>query len=166
MFDLKRLIQMGRATHQPASGPSGRTLSAVEPVTLVAIMQSRDDSEALRRIAASYGWGISIVDSSTAAIASLNKEPAPLVICDSDLSSEAWHDVLAQVAAQPQAVCVLLASRVVDDYLWNQVIRHHGYDVVRKPFQPEELHRAVTLAWSWRGWAHRHYAEGSRKPTV
>ena len=75
------------------------------------------------------------------------------------------RDVLAKIASQPQAVCVLLASRVMDDYLWHQVIRHHGYDVVAKPFQPEELRRAVTFAWSWRGWAYRHHADALRKPT-
>jgi DNA-binding NtrC family response regulator len=125
----------------------------------VAITQNPDEAEKLRQIASGCGWRISIVDSSSAAIASLNDQPTPLVICDRDLAGEGWRDVLAKIAAVPRAVCVLLASGVVDDYLWNDVIRHHGYDVVAKPFQPEELHRVVTFAWSWRGWAHRHYAE-------
>ena len=71
--------------------------------------------------------------------------------------------MLAKIAALPQAICVLLASSVADQYLWNQVIQHHGYDVVIKPFQPEDLRRAVTFAWSWRGWTARHYAEAQRK---
>jgi len=37
---------------------------------------------------------------------------------------------------------------------------------VSKPFQPEELRRAVTFAWSWRGWAHRHYMGSVRNPTA
>jgi DNA-binding NtrC family response regulator len=129
-------------------------------------MQNADDSETLQELAASYGWRISIVGSSDAAVALLKEQPTPLVICDRDLTGEAWGDVLAKIAAQPQAVCVLLASRVIDDYLWQQVIRHHGYDVIAKPFQPEELRRAVTFAWSWRGWAYRHPAEVLRKPTT
>jgi DNA-binding NtrC family response regulator len=129
-------------------------------------MQNTDDSETLQELAASYGWRISIVGSSDAAVALLKEQPTPLVICDRDLTGEAWGDVLAKIAAQPQAVCVLLASRVIDDYLWQQVIRHHGYDVIAKPFQPEELRRAVTFAWSWRGWAYRHPAEVLRKPTT
>ena len=165
MFDLRRLVHMGRSPRQPAP-ERPRPLSPGEPVKLVAITQNPDDAETLRHIASSCGWRISIVESSSAAMASLNEQPTPLVICDRDLSGEAWRDALAKIAAQPQAVCVLLASRVVDDYLWHQVIRHHGYDVVAKPFQPEELRRAVTFAWSWRGWAHRHYAEVLRKPTA
>jgi DNA-binding response OmpR family regulator len=155
-----------RGSTRQAVEQNQETLSSREPVKLVAITQSPDDAETLRRIATNSGWSISIVDSSSAAIASLNDQPTPLVICDRDLSGESWRDVLAKIAALPQAVCILLASSVVDDYLWRQVIRHHGYDVVTKPFQPEGLRRAVTFAWSWRGWAYRHHAEILRKPTT
>jgi len=166
MFDLKRLVNMGRSGRESAPDQTGVAARAVEPVKLVAITQKPDDSAALRQIAEDNRWRISIVESSDAAIASLNEQPTPLVICDRDLSAEDWRDVLAKIAALPQAVCVLLASRVVDDYLWRQVIRHHGYDVVSKPFQPEDLRRAVTFAWSWRGWAHRHHTEVLGKPTI
>jgi CheY-like chemotaxis protein len=148
MFDLRRLVHIGRSSRQPTPGPG--TLSPREPVKLVAITQNPDDAEMLRRIASDCGWRIAIVGSSSAAIASLNDQPTPLVICDRDISGESWHDVLEKIAALPQAVCVLLASRV---------------DVVAKPFHHEELRRAVKFAWSWRGWSYRHQAEAWRKPT-
>jgi len=157
---------MGRPTRQAILEQNAKTLASNEPVQLVAIVENSYDSETLGQLAASNGWRISIVGSSEAAIALLKEQPTPLVICDRDLSGEAWSDVLAKIAAQPQAVCVLLASSVIDDYLWQQVIRHHGYDVIAKPFQPEELRRAVAFAWSWRGWAYRHPAEVLRKPTT
>lgn len=166
MFDLKRLVHRGKSGRLTAPRQSHGTAPAQDPVQLVAITQNAADAAALRRIAMDYGWRISIVGSSEAAIAALNEQPTPLVICDRELPGEAWREVLAKIAALPQAVCVLLASRVVDDYLWRQVIRNHGYDVVSKPFQPEELRRAVIFAWSWRGWAHRHYTEVLRKPTA
>jgi len=166
MFDFRRLVHMGKPERQAARERAVGTALAAEPVKLVAITERSDDSMALRQIASDYRWRISIVGSSDAAVASLNEQPTPLVICDRDLASEDWREVLAKIAALPQAVCVLLASRVVDDYLWRQVIRNPGYDVVSKPFQPEELRRAVTFAWSWRGWAHRHYSEVLGKPTA
>jgi DNA-binding NtrC family response regulator len=166
MFDLRRFVHMRRSARQAVEQNQETLSSTGEAVKLVAITQSPDDAETLRQIAANSGWSLSIVDSSSAAIASLNDQPTPIVICDRDLSGEAWRDVLAKIAALPQAVCILLASSVVDDYLWHQVIRHHGYDVVAKPFQPEGLRRAVTFAWSWRGWAYRLHAEVSRKPTT
>jgi DNA-binding NtrC family response regulator len=166
MFDLRRFVHRGRSARQATPEDTRRALSSNEPVKLTVITQNPDDSAVLQQIAASYGWRISIVGSSDAAIALLKQQPTPVVICDRDLSDEAWRDVLAKIAALPQAVCVLLASSVIDDYLWHQVIQHNGYDVVVKPFRPEELRRAVTFAWSWRGWAYRHPAEILRKPTT
>jgi len=167
MFDLRRLVHVGESGRQAAPNSQVRKIPiSREAVKLVAVTRNPDDAAALRQIATDYGWTISIVESSDAAIAALNEQPTPLVICDRDLPGEAWRDVLAKIAAQPQAVCVLLASSVVDDYLWRQVIRHHGYDVVVKPFKPEELRRAVTFAWSWRGWAYRHQTEVLQKPTA
>jgi len=157
---------MGKSERQPAPEQGAGAALAVDPVRLVAITDRPDDYSTLQQIATGYRWKISIVSSSNAAIACLNEQPTPLVICDRDLAGEDWREVLARIAALPQAVCVLLASRVVDDYLWRQVIRNHGYDVVSKPFQPEELRRAVTFAWSWRGWAHRHYIRGAGNPTT
>ena len=154
MFDLRRLVTRRRSGRPQAAGSA-----PAEPVKLVAITQKQDDSAALLRIAEDYHWRVSIVASSDAAIAALGERPTPLVLCDRDLAGEDWKDVLAKIAALPQAVYVLVASGVVDDYLWHQVIRNHGYDVVSKPFQQEELRRAVTFAWSWRGWAHRHHPE-------
>jgi len=166
MFDLRRLVHLVKSERAGANNQAAGTALATEPVKLVAITDTAEDTAALRQIAGDFRWKVSIVSSCQAAIAALSEQPTPLVICDRDLSGEDWRDVLAKIAALPQAVCVLLASRVVDDYLWRQVIRHHGYDVVSKPFQPEELRRAVTFAWSWRGWAHRHYSEVLRKPTA
>jgi DNA-binding NtrC family response regulator len=166
MFDLKRLVHLGKSSRHRARELGGAASVSGDPVKLVAITQDTDDSAALQQIAANYGWRISVVDSSDAAITVLTERPTPLVICDRDLPNEAWREVLAKIAGVPQAVCVLLASRVVDDYLWHQVIHHHGYDVVVKPFQPEELRRAVTFAWSWRGWTYRHYTDALRRPPV
>lgn len=157
MLDLRRILHLGKSPQTP---------QGQEPVTLVAIAQNPPDREALRQIADSFGWKISIVDSSSSAMALLASQPTPLVICDRDLTGEDWRDALSRIAALPQAVCVLLASGVMDEYLWHEAIRYHGYDVVAKPFQRDELRRAVTFAWSWRGWATRQYAEKLRKPSA
>src|SRR5690349_13134502 len=132
MFDLRRLVHMGRSTRHPVPEPARITLPSAGPVKLVAITENSNDAKTLRQIASNCGWKILIVESCGSAIASLNDQPTPLVICDRDLAGEDWRDVLVKITALPRAVCVLLASSVLDDYLWHDVIRHHGYDVVSK----------------------------------
>ena len=161
MFHLKQLFRIGKSA--PAAPPKSALLAS-ESIKLVAITQNQEDRKSLRDIAASFAWNISIVDSSAAAVDLLQQQPTPLVICDGDLNGEDWRAALSRIAALPQAVCVLLASRVTDEYLRNEVTRCHGYDIVIKPFQREELRRAVTFAWSWRGWTSRHRAGVLRTP--
>jgi CheY-like chemotaxis protein len=154
MFHLKR----GQRTK------SARARSVPEAITVLAITQSAEDAAALRGISAACGWKFRVVESSGAAIPLLKEQPAPVVICDRDLAGEDWRDVLARIAAMPVAVCVLVASRVVDDSLRQQVIQHYGYDVISKPFQPETVRHAVTFAWSWRGWTYRRQSGGLPAP--
>jgi DNA-binding NtrC family response regulator len=158
MFDLRRYL---RKASSPVAGTSSPNTSR-DTVRLLAIMQNPRDGDALRDIAGRFGWSISVVDSSSQAMPLLEGQSTPLVICDGDLENEDWREVFGRIAALPQAVCVLLASRVIDDYLWQQVIRNHGYDVVAKPFQPELLRQTVTFAWSWRGASHRPGAAPKR----
>ena len=151
MFDLRRFLRKP-AREAASQSPPGASRDAV---TLLAILRDERDGEALRSIASSNGWRISIVDSSSRAMLLLQQPPTPLVICDGDLGDEDWRAVFGKITALPYSVCILLASRVVDDYLWQQVIENHGYDVVAKPFQPDALRQTVLFAWSWRGWAQR-----------
>jgi CheY-like chemotaxis protein len=158
VFDLRKLLPNRK---ERSSSASPEASPATEPVKLVAVTTNAGDEAELRRIAAECGWNISVAKSSAEAVSLLQQSPVPLVICDRDLPEENWREALAQIAGLPQAVCVLLASAVVDEYLWNEVIQNHGYDVVTKPYRREDLMRAVTFAWSWRGWACRQRAEAS-----
>jgi len=43
----------------------------------------------------------------------------------------------------------MLVSKVIDDYLWNEVVCYGGYEVLAKPVREGEVSRAVRLAWSY-----------------
>ena len=45
--------------------------------------------------------------------------------------------------------CIVLISTVVDAYLWNEVVRNGGYEVLAKPLREEDVAKAVRLAWSY-----------------
>jgi FixJ family two-component response regulator len=94
-------------------------------------------------------WQVHLADDHS--LNALTKLESPIIIWDRDLTSEDWRDVVHTLAALPQKPCVFLLSRVVDDYLWNEVVRVGGYDVLSKPLKEVEVLRAVRLAWSY--WA-------------
>jgi DNA-binding NtrC family response regulator len=79
----------------------------------------------------------------------LKQQNAPIVLCDRDFPGTEWRDVIQMMSSGPDLVYSILVSNVADDYLWNEVIRHGGYDVLSSPFREEELLRAMRLAWSY-----------------
>ena len=149
MFDLRRWLPFTNSKERPRHADSAEESRAA--VRLLAILPETQDAEQLRRVAAGLGWTVAIVGTPAEAMVRLEREPVTAAICDQDLPQEDWRVVMNRIAALPKSPCVLLASRVMDQYLWNEVIQCRGYDVVSKPFQSEELRRVVAFALSFPG---------------
>ena len=152
---FKRLFRLHRHGADGARAARAPVFDEPDQVSLLAITRGAEEKAALERIAGELHWKLSIAESSAEAIQLLGEEPLPLVICDRDLPGEDWRTTVAQIAGRRDVLCVELASSVVDDYLWNEVIQQRGYDVVSKPFEADQLRRAVTFAWSWKRWYMR-----------
>ncbi len=124
-------------------------------IRVLAVTHDASGWPALVEAAGRCGWALFWADSCSSALATLTQQVIPVVICDRDLPGDDWRSVVTRITALRQPVSILLASSVADDYLWRELVQHHGFDVVPKPFQPERLIRAVNSAWSWEGWMHR-----------
>jgi FixJ family two-component response regulator len=79
----------------------------------------------------------------------LDKVKARVILCDRDLPGNGWRATVEDLASSPHRACVILVSAVVDTYLWNEVVRTGGFDVLSKPLREDEVVRAVRLAWSY-----------------
>ncbi|MCU1328884.1 MAG: response regulator receiver protein [Bryobacterales bacterium] len=77
-------------------------------------------------------------------VASLN---FPLIVCDRELPGQQWRNVIARMKERAPRSCVLLISPVSDDYLWREVLRHGGYDVIPRPLQTETVSHLLDQAW-------------------
>jgi len=79
----------------------------------------------------------------------LRRGSIQIVLLDRDLAENDWRRVMTTYAAESSRACVLLVSNVVEDYLWNEVVSHGGYDVLSKPLRQVEAARTVRLARSY-----------------
>ena len=70
---------------------------------------------------------------------------APIVLYDRDLPGD-WRGAIQRLPQGCGARCVILASFVADDYLWEEVIRLGGYDVLPKPFRDDEVIHTIEFA--------------------
>lgn len=80
-------------------------------------------------------------------------KPIAVVLLDRDLALPDWRPLVREFSSLPSAPCVILASAVFDDYLFQELTHQGGYDVITKPLKLEELRRISRLALTF--WKNR-----------
>ena len=141
-FDLPRIF----AAFRPRGGE--------DATRVLALTCSERDRRDLEEIASRNRWRLSLAHSSAQAVERLKSEPIGVVLCDRDIPGADWRELMKVLRCCSPNSCVILISGVNDDYLWEEVIRMGGYDVIQKPFQEPQILPAVTLAWSyWKRYA-------------
>jgi DNA-binding NtrC family response regulator len=77
----------------------------------------------------------------------LQEKRIPVVLCERDLVSSTWKEMLEQLRLFPQPPSLIVTSRLADGYLWAEAINLGVYDVLAKPFDKDEVIRIVSSAW-------------------
>jgi len=116
---------------------------------VIALISGDGDRRELAVISGRFGWNLFFASTLEEARILLDKVRAPVILCDRDLPGSGWRSAVGGLASPPHRACVILVSAVVDTYLWNEVVRTGGFDVLSKPFREEDVTRAVRLAWSY-----------------
>ena len=120
-------------------------------VKILGLLADERDRHLLAEAGARNQWDITFAASYQEARLLLEKIGAPVVLCDRDMASQDWWSLVEGLAACSPRACILLVSKVADAYLWNEIVRRGGYDVLSKPLQEDEVVRVVRLArtyWS------------------
>jgi hypothetical protein len=133
----------------PRLGSVGHTSIGRSDIKLVAISHDRGCQERLNEMAEFYGWELFLCSNCKVAESVLRTESVPIVLCDRDTLGIYWRDAFRIFLRSDRSRCVVLFSNADDDYLWQDVIRCGGYDVVHKPLQEEQVVRTVKFAWSF-----------------
>jgi hypothetical protein len=133
----------------PRLGSVDHTSIGRSDIKLVAISHDRRCQERLNEMAESYGWELFLCSNCKGAESVLRTESVPIVLCDRDTLGIYWRDALRIFLGSDRSRCVVLFSNADDDYLWQEVIRCGGYDVVHKPLREEQVVRTVKFAWSF-----------------
>jgi DNA-binding NtrC family response regulator len=144
MFDFAarlRLLSRRNPTSEVAEAPEGKN-------TLRLLLVTRDDdlSCSVQNAAARCGWQMRLARSVEQSIPVLDEFRAPLVIYDWNPEEGDWRFAVDCLTARPDRPSVLLASPVVDQYLWAELVRHGGFEVIPRSANVEQLIRSVRFA--------------------
>jgi len=137
-------------------------ISANAIVNLLSLSPSSDDHASLERIVerpewtnySSAYWNLHRCATAQQAMRLLRHGRIPILICERDLPGGSWIEVLEQISTIPDPPFVIVSSRLADHQLWGQALNLGAYDVLAKPFDPQEVIRIVSLAWLH--WRERH----------
>jgi DNA-binding NtrC family response regulator len=136
--------------HQRSSPSTKSDAQAATPrIPIVALVVSDHDREVLTCISNRELVDIHFAESHVDAWEAMNRLNSPVILYDRDWPNAEWRTTVQALAASPHRCCVILASRVADDYLWQELISCGGHDLLAKPFRADDVARALKLALSY-----------------
>ena len=119
-------------------------------VTVLLVSPFDEDRQALRRIFNGIGpfdWDIRFTRTCQEAWMALRREQVDAVIAESDFPDGlTWRELLDEVVEMGALQPVIVATRRADERLWAEVLNLGGYDLLTKPFDPEETVRVLAMA--------------------
>lgn len=120
---------------------------------ILSISPQENDHASLQSIVAHSTWLLFKANCVRDALSILGTHDISVVLCEQDLKSGTWMDLLERLNALPNPPSLIVTSRLADDRLWAQALNLGAWDVLSKPFDPSEVLRSVKVAWHhW----HRH----------
>jgi DNA-binding NtrC family response regulator len=114
---------------------------------ILIISATLEDHDTLRRVLPEPDWSITGAFSCQQAIACLCRDRVGVILCDCHLPDGAWRDILSHIAAMTEPPSVIVMSATADANLGAEVRTLGGYQLLSKPFFPEEVDRVVSAAW-------------------
>jgi DNA-binding response OmpR family regulator len=125
---------------------SNRAAPQDNPLHILVLTRSDSVRATVERVADRPNWHLSICGTCEEAIGLLATVRFPIVLYDRELDGLDWRKAIRCLANAAPSACILLASPVVDDYLWQEVVLHGGYDVLTKPLKDEAVAHVIDQA--------------------
>jgi PleD family two-component response regulator len=135
--------------NEPGLERSSQASMGRSDIKLLAISNDRGSRERLRELAKYYGWDLFLCSNCERAESIFRIESVPIVLCDCDTLNINWRDAFRIIRRSDPSRCVILCSKADDDYLWHEVVRRGGYDIIGRPLREEQVVRTVKFAWAF-----------------
>ena len=121
-------------------------------VAVLAVGSEAGNVSCLRNICTGAGWTLHEARTLRAALARLEHDSIPVVICQHQLPDGDWTALLDATSGLPEPPCLIVWSHHADNSLWAEVLNLGGYDVLAAPFREEEVAHSVRMAATkWHG---------------
>lgn len=134
---------------QPGRGVPGK-MGDGDLIRLLVITQDDNFSLFIHRVASGCGWETRMAKTVECGLQVLDEFRASVAIYDWPTAEQDWRCDVDRLAAIPDRPCVLLASRVDDEYLSAELVRHGGFDVIPRSADADRYIRNIQFAGFFR----------------
>lgn len=126
-------------------------------VLVVGLMD--EDYQSLERLLRRWNCRVHRAHTCVNGVKVLDRSSVALVICDEELPDGHWTMFLSGAVGQSDPPLLVVAARVAESPILEHVRNAEGYDLLLKPFEPDEVHLVITAGI--RRWHERRSARGA-----
>ena len=124
----------------------------MEKISILTATSRAEDAEQIGVHLTGTPWALVEIPQGQDATAALKAASIPILLLDSRLLETAggstWQVELKKLAKTRRNACVILLSNVTDQYLWDEVVQHGGFDVLTRPFKREQMLSTLLFAYA------------------
>jgi DNA-binding NtrC family response regulator len=120
---------------------------------VLSVSRNDEDCASLEHIFKS-DWSVIACATVASALSVLREISIPIVICDCDITSGTWEEILDHISLLSDPPLLIVTSRLADERLWAEALNLGAWDVLAKPFDEDEVIRIVSVAGQH--WQDRH----------
>ena len=124
-------------------------MSTVGPA-LLAVPGCAQERDFLRQLFGQSGWEVHMAQTFQEVLTAAREERVGVLLSESQFSDgHCWKDLLDEIQRLESPPMLIVTDRLADERLWAEVLNLGGYDLLLKPFDPDEALRVVNSAWAY-----------------
>ena len=139
-----------------------RPRGSVPVVTILCLLGEDQDRSLITDLCQHNPWEVFFATTRQEAEQVSQTLKPQIIFFDRDMAGQDWRSFVTGFAAASGRACIMLVSKVIDDYLWNELVSNGGYEVLRKPLREDQVSRAVRMAWSYWSSAAKRVSSSKR----
>ena len=117
-------------------------------ISVLMITSRPEDASELKALLEDTPWELQTLPQIEDAAAALRAAAVPLLLFDGETAGPPWREKMKALATSRRNACVILLSNVSDQYLWEEVVQHGGFDLLARPFRKEQVLSTLLFAYA------------------
>jgi FixJ family two-component response regulator len=120
----------------------------MQKIPLLIVSSRPEDVKGLASLLEETPWDLTDASRLEDPAMALKGATVPILLFDRDTAGACWQVTMQRLVKSRRGACVVLLSNVSDQYLWDEVVQHGGFDLLARPFRREQVLSTLMFAYA------------------